>query len=323
MGCGDIAQRRVAPALSDLPICDLVSVARSRFEMAEAFAKQFGVRKWAKTWQELVRDPEIDAVYVATPVYLHCEITESAAENGKHVLCEKPMAISVAECDRMIEACRSNRVKLGVAYYRRFYPVLKRIKNLLASAEIGRPVLARLEAFEHFNPKPGGARTWLLQKDKAGGGPLFDFGCHRVEVLLDLFGPVARVRGFASNALFKEREVEDTASVLFEFQSGCQGVLSVSHAVFEKQDAFELFGSEGTVRVPILNEGILHLKTKQHEHVEKHPPHPNIHQPLIEDFARALLDNRDPAVDGSIGREVNRILADMNPVKREDKNQWH
>src|SRR6476469_5268564 len=108
IGAGDIARKRVAPALRDLPNCDLISVSRSRSDLAESFANEFGARKWFADWHEQVADNDIDAVYIATPVYLHAEQTVAAAEAGKHVLCEKPMALSIKECDNMIAACRAN-----------------------------------------------------------------------------------------------------------------------------------------------------------------------------------------------------------------------
>src|SRR6266850_5875990 len=116
IGCGDIAKKRVAPALRDSAQSELVAVSRAKAELAEAFAKQFGVGKWYADWYDMLRDTEIDAIYIATPVHLHAPQTIAAAEAGKHVLCEKPMALNVAECDRMIDAARSQRVKLGVAY---------------------------------------------------------------------------------------------------------------------------------------------------------------------------------------------------------------
>ena len=115
IGCGDISRKRVAPALRDLPNCDLVAVSRANPELAEAFAKEFGAPRFYRQWQELLADPEIDAVYIATPVHLHAEQTIAAAEAGKHVLCEKPMALTVSECDAMIGSCSANNVKLGIA----------------------------------------------------------------------------------------------------------------------------------------------------------------------------------------------------------------
>src|SRR6266850_6794364 len=133
IGCGDIARKRVAPAIRDSASCELIAINRAQSELAAPFAKQFGARRWFLDWKKLLRDDEIDAAYIATPVHLHAEQTIAAAEAGKHVLCEKPMAMNVGECNRMIEACRANGVRLGISYYRRFYPVVKRIGDILAS----------------------------------------------------------------------------------------------------------------------------------------------------------------------------------------------
>src|SRR4030095_4891553 len=112
IGCGDIAQKRVAPALRESKYCELIAVSRARVNLAEAFAKEFGAKRWYADWHELLDDGEVKPVYIATPVNLHAEHTIAAAESGKHVLCEKPMALNEAECDRMIAACLSSKVKL-------------------------------------------------------------------------------------------------------------------------------------------------------------------------------------------------------------------
>jgi predicted dehydrogenase len=307
IGCGDISRKRVAPALRDLPDCELVAVSRGRAELAAEFAAEFGARRWHADWRDLVADEEVGAVYVATPVRLHAEQTVAAAEAGKHVLCEKPMALTTADCDRMIAACAANGVRLGVAYYRRFYPVVERVRALLASGAVGRPVVAQLNAFEWFDPAPTHPRRWLLDKQQAGGGPMLDFGSHRVEVLLNLFGTPRRVGGLSGNVHF-EREVEDTATALFEFERGPHAVLTVTHAAREPRDTLDIYGTEGSLHVPVLNAGQLRVKTRDGEHDESHPPHPNLHQPLIEDFTRAVLERRDPVVNGAVGREVSRLL---------------
>lgn len=170
IGCGDIARKRVAPAMRDSSLCELIAVNRAQSDLAAEFAKEFGARRWYLDWKKLLHDAEIDAVYIATPVHLHAEQTIAAAEAGKHVLCEKPMAMNVRECDQMIAACRRHDVKLGVAYYRHFYPVVERIKAIIKSGEIGTPVLVEINAFEQFNPEAGHPRSWLLKKDLAGGG---------------------------------------------------------------------------------------------------------------------------------------------------------
>jgi predicted dehydrogenase len=310
IGCGDIASKRVAPALRDLPNCELTAVARNRSDLAPSFAERFGARRWFADWPALVRDEEIDAVYIATPVHLHADQTMAAAEAGKHVLCEKPMALNVADCERMIAACRAHHVKLGVAYYRHFYPVVARVKDIIHSGEIGRPVITQINVFERFNPEPNHPRRWLVEKVKAGGGPMFDFGCHRIEILLNVFGQITRTIGSTSSVLF-DREVEDTAVALFEFESRMRSMLTVTHASSDSQDTMSIFGSAGSIHIPVLNQGTMTIRTAAGDRIETHPPHSNLHQPLIDDFTQAVLTDREPQVTGAIGRDVAKIEAEI------------
>ena len=306
IGCGDIARKRIAPALRDLDSGDLIAVSRARPELAKAFAEEFGARKWFGTWQELLSDSDVEAVYITTPVHLHAEQTIAAAEAGKQVLCEKPLAMNTSECDRMIAACHANKVTLGVAYYRHFYPVIERTKEIIQSGEIGEPVLAQINAFEYFNPQTEHPRHWLLERNRSGGGPMFDFGCHRIEVLANILGPITKVKAITSNVLF-DREVEDTATALFQFERGTSGVLSVTHAAREAQDTLEIFGSRGSIHVPVLNTGMMQVSSDAGERVETHAPDANLHAPLIRDFAEAVMNHREPAVTGDVGRMVATI----------------
>jgi predicted dehydrogenase len=310
IGCGDISRKRVAPALRHIPECELIAVSRGRVDLAEAFANEFGAKRWYGDWRELIADDEIDAVYIATPVYLHAEQTVAAAEAGKSVLCEKPMAMNPEECEQMIAVCEFEGVALGVAYYRRFYPAIRRIKEIIASGEIGKPVIAQINAFERFNPSPGGDRYWLLEKSKSGGGPMMDFGCHRLEILLNLFGPVERTTAVIGRALF-DREVEDTCIAGFEFESGTQASLAVTHAAVESLDTLDIYCSAGSIHTAPLNRGEIRIVTAPGERTESHPPHANLHQPLIEDFTRAVLDGREPEVGGDVGRTVAMIEEDI------------
>lgn len=307
IGCGDIAQKRVAPAFRDLESCELIAINRARSELAAGFAKQFGAKRWYLDWKKLLLDEEVDAVYIATPVHLHAQQAIAAAEAGKHVLCEKPMAMSVRECEQMIDACRANRVKLGIAYYRHFFPAVERVKAILQAGEIGKPVLAQINAFAWFDPAADDPRSWLLRKDLAGGGPMFDFGCHRVELLTNLFGVVEEVKAVTANVVFK-REVEDTAAALFRFESGLCAVLSVTHAAAEPRDSLRVFGSLGSIRVSILNEGKIRVTGKLGERYEVRAPPANVHEPLIEDFVQAVQADRQPQVSGETGRTVALLL---------------
>jgi 1,5-anhydro-D-fructose reductase (1,5-anhydro-D-mannitol-forming) len=307
VGAGDIAEKRVAPALVAANGSELVAVSRRQAELADASAKRFGARRWHADWHDLVRDDEVDAVYVAAPVKLHAPIAIAAAEAGKHVLCEKPMALSIEECDRMIRSAEASGVALGIAYYRHLYPLVQRVKQLLSDGAIGAPVLARLDAFERFDPPPGHPRAWLLDPVVSGGGPMFDFGCHRIEVLLSLFGDAPEVRALRGNVLF-DRAVEDTAIAAMRFSDGPLAIVTVSHAAMEPRDTLDVFGSEGSIRIAKLNGSELRLLRRGEQTVEQHPAHENVHLPLIQQFVDAVRSGGKPVVGGSAGRAVNRVL---------------
>jgi predicted dehydrogenase len=309
VGCGDIAAKRVAAALGQTEGSALVAVARARAGLAAEFAARHGAKRWHADWRDLLKDAEVDAVYLATPVHLHAEQAVAAAEAGKHVLCEKPMALDAAGCERMIAAARTHGVRLGIAYYRHLYPVIARLRELLASGEIGDPVLAQAQAFEPFDPGPDHPRAWLMRRSESGGGPMADFGCHRIEVLLDLLGPVAEVHGFPDNVRYREREVEDTCVAHLRFRSGALAVLAVTHAAFESRDTLDVFGTRGSAHVSVLNQGALRVVAAAGTREERHPPHPNLHQPLVEDFVAALREDREPAVRGEVGLGVARVMA--------------
>ena len=310
IGAGDIARKRIAPAIRDLPNCELVSVSRSKAELAEEFAKEFGASKWFGDWRELIADPEIDAVYIATPVFLHAEQTIAAAQAGKHILCEKPMALSVDDCDWMLAACRANNVKLGIAYYRRFYPVIERIKQILADGEIGKVSVAQINAFEYFDPEPDHPRHWFVEKDKSGGGPMMDFGCHRLEIFTNLFGEVSQVASLVSNASLG-REVEDTATALMQFEGGTCASVTVTHASSEPQDTLHIFGTQGSIHVPTLNSGEMTISIGGEVRHESHPPASNFHEPLISEFAESILHDRPNSVTGEDGREVQSLIEEI------------
>ena len=185
--------------------------------------------------------------------------------------------------------------------------LIKRAKEIILSGEIGEPTVVEIQAFEWYDRKPGEPRYWLLEKEKSGGGPMMDFGCHRIEVLQHLFGNVKEMQSQLFNVHFK-REVEDTAYVSLLFENHTHAIIRVTHAAYEAQDTLDIFGTKGSIHIPVLNGGTMIVKTEKSERTEHHPPHQNVHQPLIEDFTNAVLENRNPAVDGLIGRDVTLIL---------------
>jgi predicted dehydrogenase len=318
IGAGDIVRKRAGEALREGRGCELAAVSRARADRVEAFAHEVGASRWYADWRDLVRDDEIHAVYVATPVHLHAEQTIAAAEAGKHVLCEKPMAMNVAECDRMLAACRDSGVRLGIAYYRHFYPAVIRIGQLIASGAIGQPVFAQMIASEPFDPGPDDPRRWLVQPSQSGGGPMADFGCHRVEVLLQLLGPSSCACSLLTNAAL-DRAVEDTAAALLRFESGACALVAVTNAAADRRDTLEILGTRGSIRAASLNAGDFTLRIGEEERVESHPAAPNVHVPLVEEFVDAVRNDRDPAVDGRAGRAVaiiqDAIYAHTPPVR--------
>ncbi len=307
IGCGDIARKSVVPAIQNEAHSELAVINRSDSSKAESFAKEFGIKRWTAHWQDIVQDPEINSVYVATPVYVHAEQTIAAAEKGKHVLCEKPMALNTAECTKMIDACKANGVTLGIAYYRHLFSPVIRIKEIIASGEIGHIVHIQANNFENFNLPPGAPRSWFLNKKLAGGGPMMDMGCHRIEIFTNLLGPVRETASFLDNIVFK-RDVEDIATAHFTFENGGTGILVSAHALQEPADTLDIFGSLGSIHVPVLDKGTMTIITEKGVRTEKHPNAGNLHQPLLDDFADAVLNGRNPAVPGETGREINRIL---------------
>lgn len=308
IGCGDIAKKRVAPAICALEGHSIEAVARRNAGLLRKFAQKFAVERTFASAEKLIEDPEIDAVYLATPVNLHLEHTLLAAKAGKHVLCEKPMALDTAECDRMIEACENAGMLLGVAYYRRFYPAVEAIKSILAEGGIGFPVLARAMAAEFWQFEDNHPMAWRIRPREGGGGPLMDIGSHRIDVLLDILGAVTQVSAFTDRLLF-ERQVEDSALVIMRHSSGAHSTVGAYHSIGQHCDELEILGSKGRIAMRSLNSGrFTFTQGSEEKKTPKKPPHENLHLPLIEDFGRAVIEGRQPRVTGHIGRLTNRIM---------------
>jgi predicted dehydrogenase len=310
VGAGDIARKRVAAALVALaPRAALLGVASRRKGPAEELAHEYGAARVFRDWRALLADPDIDAVYVSTPVDLHAEITLAAARAGKHVLCEKPMALNHRDCRAMIRAGRRAGVRIGVAYYRRFYPVVRRMRELLRTGAIGKPALAEVLVAERFNPVGRSApRRWLVQKERSGGGPMMDFGCHRLDLLLYLLGDIRAVRAELVNLLFRTRDVEDHATALLSFASGATGHVTASHCLAAPADRFVIRGTAGSLVAASLGSGTLEITTASGATREDLPPHANLHFPLVEDFNQAVLAGKDPLVSGEEGARTSRVL---------------
>jgi predicted dehydrogenase len=224
------------------------------------------------------------------------------------VLCEKPMAMSVADCRRMIAACRRNHVQLGIAYYRHYYPVVVKMKTVIDSGRIGDVMLAHMDAAETPLFTKEHPRYWIFEKNAAGGGCLMDFGCHRIEVLIYLLGPVKKATG-VTGRVYSDHDVEDTATVAMAFESGANGVVTVLRGGTQERDAVLIQGTRGTIRVNTLNEGRMTVATAKDTRQERIPPSENAHKPLIEAFCQSVLQGRPVAVDGEVGLQVQEVIS--------------
>ena len=312
IGCGDIAMRCVGPAINALSDSELVAVCRKDPTMLEACAERLNAGNTYSDWQDLAQDDDIDAVYIATPVFLHCEQAVAAAEAGKHVLCEKPMALSSAECEKMIAAARQSGVYLGIAYYRHYYPVVARLKELITSGFIGQVMLIQIDAYETPLFGPDHPRHWIFQKDKAGGGCMMDFGCHRIEVMLNLLGDTIEVNGLTST-FYPGHDVEDAAAALLKFENGACGVLTVMRGGTENRDIVYIRGTKGAIYVDTLNAGNLIAIAESGTQKEVVTKEENAHIPLIEAFNRSIIAGKPPEVDGQMGLKVQKLIEAIYP----------
>ncbi len=281
-GIGDIARRRVIPAIQAEPRSSLYGLVTRDPGKANAYP---GARAWA-TIEEAVADPAVDAVYIALPVALHADAAIAALRAGKHVLCEKPMAMNFTQAERMAAEARAAERMLGVAYYRRLYPKLIRAKSLIAEGAIGQPLLAEANCHGWLAIE---GREWLIDPALSGGGPLYDTASHRIDAMNFLFGEVEQARGILSNTAHRIG-VEDSATVLLKFPGGVHGVVDVRWNSRVARDQFRIIGVDGEIGLDPLNGPELRVG----ERVEMLPPHRNLHYPLVENFVDAVETN-DPA----------------------------
>jgi 1,5-anhydro-D-fructose reductase (1,5-anhydro-D-mannitol-forming) len=286
IGIGDITRKRVIPAIQAEPRSVLYAVLTRDAHKAEAYPGAVAFTDL----REALADPKIDAVYVASPVALHAQQTIASLRAGKHVLCEKPVALDLAQAETMAAAARECGRLLGIAYYRRLYPKLMRAKELVAAGAIGRPVL--VEANYHgWLESPD--RGWLKDPALAGGGPLYDVGSHRIDACNYLFGKPLRATGLLSNALH-ELAVEDSATTLIEYAGGVHAVVDVRWNSRIQRDQFRVIGSEGEISLDMLNGPSLRLLDAQGKLTEQElAAHANVHYPAVENFVAAVLD-REP-----------------------------
>jgi myo-inositol 2-dehydrogenase/D-chiro-inositol 1-dehydrogenase len=222
IGCGGIA-RHHASRLANIRSARIVATADTSAEAAAGFAKDFGAAAHYTDYKDLLARDDVQAVFVCTPTFLHAAPVIAAAKAGKHIFCEKPMSLKVAEAKRMAAACDKAGVHLTIGFVRRFDAQWGKLKQVIQSGAVGRPVIWRFSA----DGKP--ANPWFRDVNK-GGGPLMDGAVHNYDFALQIFGPVESVQ--ASSLQFDDTSVgADTASAILNFASGDQHTLIWSWGV--------------------------------------------------------------------------------------------
>ena len=311
LGCGNVAEHKGGPPLYTVEDSELIAVMRRDRAKAEAFAEKHGAKRVYNDVHQLLADDEINAVYIATPPHLHCEQTIRAAHAGKHILCEKPMAMTVQECQLMVDACHDAGVTLMLAYYRNFYPNVVKMKALMDEGAIGDVVLARINCTGYYNPNRHDLKNWRINPEISGGGVLMDIGSHRISLLEYLMGDIASAQGFAET-VHLDAAVDDSAVFTLRFGNGVHAVANINWNIGIGIDDVEVYGTAGCLRCSPLNSGNLTLETKSAGRVEIHqPPLPHTHTGLVEDFVNHLKTGEPIRCSGKSGLKTNAIIAQI------------
>ena len=289
IGCGDVTEVKSGPAFQLIDNSELVAVMRRNGDLAKDYAKRHNVSRWYDNADLLINDPEVSAVYVATPPSSHKEYTITAAKAEKPVYVEKPMAMSFAECKEMIDACSQSNVPLFVAYYRRALPRFLKVKELLDKGKIGDVRFVNIRYYE--KPREDDVRGnlhWHTDPKIAGCGYFCDLGSHIIDLIQYLLGNIKEASGHASNQN-KIYQAEDVVTGEFLFDSGVHGTGIWSFNASENRDEIEIIGSKGKIVYSTFmnNPIMLYQDGNKDEFNIPHPKH--IQQYLIETIVNELL----------------------------------
>lgn len=290
IGCGDVTEVKSGPGFQKADHSTLVAVMRRNGMLAKDYAERHGVSRWYDDGAKLIHDPEVDAVYIATPPSSHKQYTLMAAKAGKPVYVEKPMALNFAECQEMIAACKAAGVPLFIAYYRRALSRFLKIKELVESEAIGQVRLISVSLCEPASQENLNAAfpPWRVVPEISGGGLFVDLASHTLDFLDYVFGPIASVKGSAANQAGRYK-AEDIVTGLFQFESGVHGIGAWCFTAGNKSDVTKIVGSGGEISFSTFDTRPVLLKTTEGvtEFPITNPQH--IEQPLIQTIVDELL----------------------------------
>ena len=312
IGCGDVTELKSGPAFYKCEGAELVAVMRRNAAKAADYARRHNVPRWYDNADELIDDPAVDAVYVATPPGSHEEYTLKAARAGKPVYVEKPMARSHAECERMVEACAAAGVPLFVAYYRRRLPIFLKVKELVESGAIGAVRFATVSLYQPPSQQERNPADlpWRVRPELSGAGLFFDLGSHQLDYLDYLLGPIERAQGqFANQANLYP--AEDIVSASFRFESGVlgSGIWCFTIAETNRREQTELIGDKGAITFSSFNlDAPLRLETARGTEEIALPPPAHVQQPLIQSIVDQLRGQGQCPSTGITAARTGRVL---------------
>lgn len=311
IGCGSATDKKSGPAFQKVQDSEVIAVMSRNGEKAKAYAKKNNIKKWYDDAQELVDDPDINAVYIATPPSSHATYAIMAMKAGKAVYVEKPMAVDYEECTRINRISRETGAPVFVAYYRRYLPYFKKVKELVENGEVGNVINVQI----HFAQPPreldynNKEVPWRVQPDISGGGYFYDLAPHQIDLLQEMFGYILKASGYKTNrgGLY---EAEDTLSACFQFDSGLVGSGSWCFVAHEsaKEDRIEIIGDKGLLTFSVFTYEPIILQTEKgvKEFLIENPEH--VQQPLIQLVVDHLLGKATCNCDGESATTTNWVM---------------
>ena len=266
IGCGEVTEKKSGPAFSLVENSMVVAVMSRSEDKARSYAQRHGIKRWYTDPQALLDDPEVNAVYIATPPSTHATFAIMAMKSGKPVYVEKPMAANYEDC------CRINRISLTtgmpcfVAYYRRYLEYFMRVKQLVSNGEIGNVINVQIRFAVPPRDLDYNSRNlpWRVQADIAGGGYFYDLAPHQIDLLQEMFGPIIEAEGYTANrgGLY---ETEDSVSACFRFSNGVPGSGSWCFVAHEsaKEDCIQIIGDKGSISFSVFTYVPIKLHTER------------------------------------------------------------
>lgn len=311
IGCGEVTEKKSGPAFSLVPGSSVVAVMSRNAERARSYAERHNIPRWYTDAQALLDDPEVNAVYIATPPSSHVTYAIMAMKSVKPVYVEKPLAATYDECIRVNRVSRETGVPCFVAYYRRYLPYFQKVKEIVESGQIGKVVGVQIRFAVpprdlDYNRKQ---LPWRVQRDIAGGGYFYDLAPHQLDLLQEIFGPITRVSGFCTNraGLY---ESEDTVSASFQFLDGLPGSGTWCFCAHDsaRTDRIQIIGDSGQICFSVFTYEPIHLHTEQgvQELVIPNPPH--VQMPLIQQVVEHLQHKSICRMDSVSATSVNWVM---------------